>query len=110
MCCLLDGLRLAGVESDSVKKCVLSICHILGTSTCIHSIISPKTLPSPVKSGDCNIRQPGRGLRVYSLAQLLFHLSDGYSECPPATCQASPVPAAWSYIYCGHIYTVGLAK
>lgn len=65
---MLDGLRLAGVESDSVKKCVLSISHILGTSTYIQSIISPKTLPSPVKSGDCNIRQPGRGLRVYSLA------------------------------------------
>lgn len=89
-CCLPDGLRLVGVESDSVMKSVLSRSYMQGP---LHVfILIPHRRPLLLPSKDCYIRQTGRRLRVYSLTHaVFFHL------IPPATYQASPVPAAWSY-------------
>ena len=81
-CCLLDGLRLVGVASESGKTCVLGRSHMLGASTCTHSIISPKTPPS-LKSRDCYIRWPGGGQEFIHSLVLPF---DGYSLSPCLLC------------------------
>lgn len=90
-CCLPDGLRLVGVESDSVKKSVLCRSHMRGALHVFILIPHRRPLFSPPRTATSG-RQAGRRQRVYSLTYaVFFHL------IPPAMYQASPVPAPWSY-------------